>query len=142
NILAHGQLVTTDMIATLFIFAACWALWHYLTVRRKAWLVGASIFAGLAMAAKLSCILLIPVFGLALWWDARRSAAADNTPSGALWKTFRIALHRGGLGACAAFVTIWLVYGLETGPVFQADRRHPTFDKLVAPGRLRTAASY
>src|SRR5262245_16330300 len=49
NILAHGQLITTDMIATVLIIAACWALWHYLASRRVAWLIAASVIAGLAL---------------------------------------------------------------------------------------------
>src|SRR5205085_5249405 len=85
NILAHGQLITTDMIATLLIFATCWALWHYLQIRRAAWLIITSVLMGAALAAKLSCIILVPIIAVAFLWQAWRVRQEHPNQSIAAW---------------------------------------------------------
>lgn len=67
NILAHGQLINTDLGLTLFIFIAVYFWGEYL--KKLSWqnLVLAGLFSGLAMASKFTAIMLfIILFILAL----------------------------------------------------------------------------
>ena len=64
NITAHGRYVTTDIIASLFIFVSC-SLWiDYLMKRSRLRLAAAGISLGLALASKYSTIFLIPAWML------------------------------------------------------------------------------
>ncbi len=64
NLVAHASLVTTDVGITLFIFLTIYLLWEYLN-RRAWWLLAAiGVSAGLALVAKFSAVLLLPVIGL------------------------------------------------------------------------------
>jgi len=67
NILAHGQLVNTDLGLTLFMFVAVYFWGEYL--KKLSWqsLVYAGLFSGLAMASKFTAIILFAIlFILAL----------------------------------------------------------------------------
>jgi hypothetical protein len=66
NLVAHASLVTTDIGAALFIFLTVYLLWEYL--RAPTWwiLSFVSISTGLALVAKFSTILLIPLIPLLL----------------------------------------------------------------------------
>ena len=75
NILAHGRYVTTDTIATLFIFlgVVTWEMW--LGSRRHRDLLLAGVVLGLALTSKFSAFILLPMY-VALyavrWWKNRR----------------------------------------------------------------------
>jgi predicted membrane-bound mannosyltransferase len=64
NLVAHSSLVTTDVGVALFIFLAVYLLWEYL--RRPRWwlLVVTGLSTGLALVAKFSALLLVPIIGL------------------------------------------------------------------------------
>ncbi len=66
TILAHSQLVTTDVGVACFSVLALFALWNYL--RRPGWvrLLLCGLSLGAALAAKFSAVLLLPVYGLLL----------------------------------------------------------------------------
>ena len=66
NLVAHASLVTTDIGAALFIFLTVYLLWEYLRVPRWWILSLVSIATGLALVAKFSTILLIPLIPLLL----------------------------------------------------------------------------
>jgi len=100
NIIAHGSLVTTDMALALWGTAALFLTARYLRLARRRYWIGVGIVLGLALASKVSAILLLPVIGLLclLWprsfpWQRRLSATA-------------------GCLALAALV-LWAVYGFE-----------------------------
>jgi len=64
NLLAHTRLVTTDLAVTACSFIALYAFWRYLRQPTGWRLVLVGLAVGLALAAKLSALLLIPVMGL------------------------------------------------------------------------------
>jgi hypothetical protein len=70
NFLAHGSLATTDMGATAFSFWALWAGSRWLKApTRRNWLLAAALL-GLAQGAKLTTLLLYPVLGLGVLFNA------------------------------------------------------------------------
>jgi 4-amino-4-deoxy-L-arabinose transferase-like glycosyltransferase len=74
NILAHGHYATTDLGATVFIFAACIVWDAFLGSRRKLHLVLAGILLGFAIGTKFSALMLLPVFAILYairWWQQR-----------------------------------------------------------------------
>ncbi len=104
NLIAHSALATTDLATVATYFAAVYAWWRYWQRRQKKWWLAAAIFLGLALATKLTAVLLLPVmFMLALLYTGR---GRD------LWRPLLIWL---GLLPVAMLV-LWLVYGLEVGP--------------------------
>src|SRR4030095_1474121 len=66
NLVAHSSLVTTGIGVTLFIFLTVYLFWEY--VNRPTWtfLVGTGISTGMALVAKYSAVLLIPIIALML----------------------------------------------------------------------------
>ncbi|MGD9028804.1 MAG: glycosyltransferase family 39 protein [Anaerolineae bacterium] len=119
NVLAHGRLVTTDLVLTCFVFLAVYAferLLLYPTAGRCA-LAGLSL--GLALGSKVSALLLLPVFVLLVIIRSagvgskpgRRSGAASpwllRFLSGVTWLV---------LTGVIATMVVWLLYGLEIGP--------------------------
>jgi hypothetical protein len=64
NLVAHSSLVTTDMGVTLFIFVTAYLFWEY--ANRPTWrfLVATGIFTGMALVAKFSAVVLIPIITL------------------------------------------------------------------------------
>jgi hypothetical protein len=107
NILAHGSLAATDMGATAFIFWAVWAFARYLQrpVKGRWW--AAVLLLGLAQAAKLTALLLLPVLGAIALVDAW--VKADKNRIGAL---LRRLLSYGGMVVAAALV-VWALYLFE-----------------------------
>jgi hypothetical protein len=78
NLVAHSSLVTTDAGATLFIFLTVYLLWEYLRLPRWWILATSGMATGLALVAKFSAILLIPMIGLivaARLWIGDRDCA-------------------------------------------------------------------
>jgi hypothetical protein len=102
NLLAHARLVTTDLAVTACGFVALYAFWRYLR-RPTGWRMGlAGLALGLALAAKLSALLLFPVTGLLALLGSRRR----------LTRTLRdgVAL------LLIAGVVIWAFYRFEVRP--------------------------
>ncbi|MDX2154781.1 MAG: phospholipid carrier-dependent glycosyltransferase [Bryobacteraceae bacterium] len=87
NFMAHGRLVTTDAIASLFFFLTFAAWFEFLWSERPAWrwAIATGVFLGLALAAKFSAIILLPVLPamLLLRWPGWRGAIAGTMI--ALW---------------------------------------------------------
>jgi 4-amino-4-deoxy-L-arabinose transferase-like glycosyltransferase len=84
SILAHGALVTTDMGVACFTFAAVYAFYRYL--KRQGWLrrLLCGVAAGLALSAKLSRMLVIPVLCLAALGEVAVTPSSRNRKAGAL----------------------------------------------------------
>jgi hypothetical protein len=66
NLITNACLVTTDMGSALFIFLTMYLLWEYGNSRSMWLLVGAGITTGLALASKLTGVLLFGMGGLIL----------------------------------------------------------------------------
>ncbi len=74
NLLAHGRLVTTDMGAALFTLLFFASLERAMTGRhRRFWIGLAGAALGLALLTRYSCALLVPLAGLSLAIEPRRT---------------------------------------------------------------------
>ena len=111
NLLAAAALLTTDMAATLTWFAAVYTWWRYW--QRPGWRLWlpAALALGLALAAKLTGVLLLPVtlaLGYVAVWPAGRGGAQRR---GYHWA-------RPGLVWLAmlpvAGLVLWALYNFET----------------------------
>jgi 4-amino-4-deoxy-L-arabinose transferase-like glycosyltransferase len=69
NLLAHSGLATEDLGCTILMFAACWMLHRGLVTSRtwRDWLA-CGIFTGLALIAKYSSLILLPLFLVIILW--------------------------------------------------------------------------
>ncbi len=110
NLLAHGAFVTTDAAISCLFFATVWALYRY--VSRPSWwrLLVTGLAAGLALAAKHSAVILLPVLVLLLlgeWW-LRRRAGTERPARAAL----RLAGALAVIGVVALAV-LWAFYGFR-----------------------------
>jgi hypothetical protein len=103
TILAHSQLVTTDVGVAGFTVLALFALWAYL--RRPGWtrLLLCGLSLGAALAAKYSAVLLLPVYGLLLLAAIRWPLAfgTEGSPSAPAAVEARVA-QRKGLCPCGS----------------------------------------
>lgn len=113
NILANGALVATDMGAACFVFATVYAFYRYCKRPSVLRLSVCCLATGLALAAKHSTVLLLPIFViLAIFEIARRRSpeAGANETYGR--RTLRL------LGVMAAITVIsitilWSFYGFR-----------------------------
>jgi hypothetical protein len=105
NFLGNGALVTTDVPATVGIFATVFAFWAYLQKRTKLRLVLIGLAAGVALALKHSTVLLAPIL-LAL-------AIADPLVRHRGSAGRRILRNLGALALVAviAIALLWSAYG-------------------------------
>jgi 4-amino-4-deoxy-L-arabinose transferase-like glycosyltransferase len=102
NLLAHGQLATTDLYAAGATLLAVYSFWRFLSEGGTWRAVVAAIALGFAQVAKYSLVLLFPVLAIvALVYHAR--ALRESTRQNA-W-----AAVRRGLVGSVAFVAISLV---------------------------------
>ncbi len=86
NILAHGQLITSDVAGTSLGFAAFYAFWHYL--KRPSWqrCVTAGCLLGIAELTKLTWIMLLilwPIIWICYRWPDRYKLAFRSWMTGA-----------------------------------------------------------
>ncbi len=148
NILAHSQLVTTDLGVTCLIFVATYFLWRFLTARRRVDLVLSGLLLGLALATKLSALLLLPIFGVIVLIEALLARAGS-------WRGRWAPLTHFCRGKwaermcyfCAvllvigvfAFLSLWASYRFEVAPLTTRST-HATADRLIPIPVLRPLA--
>ncbi|HEY74314.1 MAG TPA: hypothetical protein G4N99_13710 [Thermoflexia bacterium] len=116
NILAHGTLATLDLGVTCFIFIAMFGIQRLL--RRPSWLnlVTGGVFVGLALGAKVSALIVLPVsVGLMGLWGLNR------------WRkklVGRLLIYLG-----VAFLMLWAVHLFDFGPLpgFSISLPAPTY---------------
>jgi 4-amino-4-deoxy-L-arabinose transferase-like glycosyltransferase len=120
DVLAHGQIVTTDLAVTLFVFLsviAFQAVTHRITALR---VLLAGLATGAAFASKFSAIVLVPTLSVLAVAGALSPgpmtlapfAATPRKVSGALPRLAALALALLAIGAIAlAFV--WATYGFH-----------------------------
>lgn len=146
NILAHSQLVTTDLGVACLIFIATYYLWRFLCKRRNRDLFLSGILLGLSQATKQTALLLVPIFGvivlLDLFWNR------DTTWQGH-WPWRERAGHGQRTGRfcffCMVFLTLalvailamWAAYRFETAPLLPHSEQHATIDKFIRTPMLR-----
>jgi hypothetical protein len=138
DVLAHGQLVTTDMGAALFIFAGV-AAFERMTARLTvARVLLAGLALGAALATKFSAVILFPVLAALVVFVVLR----DEPLTLALGKSPRLLARRASkLAALAlalalmvviAFGSLWAAYGFRFGAT-----RDPAFEASIPWDRLR-----
>ena len=77
NLVAHSSLVTTGIGVTLFIFLTVYLFWEYVNRPRWTFLVGTGISTGMALVAKYSAVLLIPIIALIVAASLLRGSKPD-----------------------------------------------------------------
>jgi hypothetical protein len=120
DLIAHGQLVTTDLPVTTFMFVACYSFFR--TLRRvTAWNVAATCLAvGLALVTKFSSGLLFPMLALV---GIAFALSPEKTLVGVGGKAGRVIFEKGRklAAACAliaaailvSVAVIWASYGFR-----------------------------
>ena len=106
NIVAHAQIITTDMGVTVFGFVALYCLFKSQISNLKFerwWLGGAGIALGAALATKVSAGLLAPLLAVIVLLTGRDA--------------FRLRVWRVVMIGLIAFGVLWAVYGFEVGRV-------------------------
>ncbi len=64
NILAHTRLATNDVGLACFAFLSLYTFWRFMTGPTTAGAIAAGVALGLALAAKFSALILLPIFAL------------------------------------------------------------------------------
>ena len=119
TLLAHGPFVTTDATVSCFFLASIYSLYRWVKAPSLPRLLTVGLACGLALAAKHSAIMLLPIILVLLagelvgrWVSLRRSITGA-----ALWR--RCGLHAvklfGGLAAISVFAVmiLWAFYGFR-----------------------------
>jgi 4-amino-4-deoxy-L-arabinose transferase-like glycosyltransferase len=147
NMLAHGQLVTTDVYAAGSIAMALFAFWRLLQTGGWWWTTVTGLALGLALLAKYTALALLPLFvviavvvkGGGLWRHLRagdtRLAWQDLAP--ALGRAIVIgALSLAAVNAGFLFNrtgTPLAGYTLRSRPFQSFQRRHPQLSRVPLP---------
>lgn len=139
TILAHGRLVTTDVGAAAGIFISTYYFVRYLRDKTPKNFFLASLTMGLALAAKFSTFLIIPLFGLlALIYGYIKT---DDSFKQKIWISFK----HGVMSVCiiiAAFViVIWPIYQWHTWNYPPERQKADTILNLGSFGERLTADS-
>ena len=116
NLIAHGQLNTTDMGVTFFGFLGAYLLARYLRAPSLRWYVGAGLALGAALSSKTSGYFWLGAYGLVAllaWWGDPRRRQGQHASLRALggWAV-RLA---GWIGI--GLFTLWATYGFELQPL-------------------------
>jgi len=137
-VLAHAGLATTDMALTSLFFLAIYTfvLWLEQPDIRSSILLG--ITWALAVLAKFSAILFLPVCAAAIvlcYWIANRTKAANSAPeepdSTGGFSARKIATSL-GLAAFVGFMLLWAGYQFSMGTLADtANRPYGPIDRLV-----------
>src|SRR5208282_1543206 len=109
NILASGGLVMMDMAITFAFLFAVFA--YYLYFRRRSWgyLALAGVATGVALVAKNSGILVLPVLFLLALSDPLFCSGAEQPR----WRNAARNLGRAVLICAIALLVLWTAYGLH-----------------------------
>lgn len=119
NLLAHGTLVNTDMGVTFGLFAAVYSFYRYVKEPRLWRLIVLGLAIGVALAAKLSGILIVPFLGCLAVAEVyiRQTKNSDAHRTGYRWRFLLLGLIRiaGALAIAGsiAVVVLWGVYGFR-----------------------------
>ena len=141
NILAHSQIVHTDIPFTTFLFIGTYFFWRALT--RLTWsnLFLTSLFFGLAVITKYSFLAVLPIWGTlgALKvLSAEPQACRIGEPRVVSGRMGKAALSAGVIlcALIAAYILIWGVYGLRFDPLSQGGERHLPIERVMPENTL------
>jgi hypothetical protein len=116
--IAHSGLVTTDVGVSTFMFGSAWMVWRAARRFTLGNVLGASLFAGLAVTSKYSALFLLPMLlGAALWRIGSQSPWEPGRPDAPETSSVRRRVQRVGLIVISIAITawgvIWAVYGFR-----------------------------
>ncbi len=103
NLIAHSQLVTTDVYAAGTLLLACYGIWKFANTRRWRDGIGGAFALGLSQIAKYTSIALVPLLLLAL--------VLHDLPA------LLVAYRQRGLAIAARYIGRWLSYILLGGAI-------------------------
>ena len=109
NILAHGNLVTSDIGVTCFATLALYTFWRWMTRPTPVRAVIAGLVLGLALVSKFSAVYLIPVVIIILLSDRTLKSTNASRLTAKTTLAFLIVI------AVAAYCAISVVYGFNRG---------------------------
>jgi hypothetical protein len=113
NLIAHGSLITTDMGMTLFLLATAFAFYRYVKKPSLVRLLLTSLAAGLALAAKFSAVLVLPVLTLLAVAEVVRNSQDSDPAQGGRGK-HSLRLTAALLVVAVISVTVlWSLYGFR-----------------------------
>jgi len=108
NVIGHGHLVTTDIGASIGYLLTIYCLYRYLNKRSWSNLLWLGLSLGVALAAKFTMLMLLPIGGLLillkLTFDSQKFVVFLKVIGGAIAALF------------IAWLVIWSTYGYETKP--------------------------
>lgn len=119
NVLANGTLVTTDLGATCWLFAAVFAFYRYVKKPGAGRLLAAGVASGFALAAKLSGLVIFPWLGLLalaeliLWHLTQKHTAVPWHKLGSAVRQATRLFSAVFAVAVLAFVVLWALYGFR-----------------------------
>ncbi len=110
SVLAHMRLSTTDLGGALFMFLAAYTTWRLVQRPSRRRLLFAGIAVGLALGAKLSSLLFLPLLAGAVGLDALIQPGQRWRRLVQRWMLFAVS-------ALAGLLILWALYGFQIGPV-------------------------
>lgn len=119
NLMAHGRLVTTDLVLACFFFLAVYTFQRLLARPTAGRCTSAGLCLGLALGSKASALLLLPTFVLLLLGkDVTRNRSRPRDSGSVITRIRRLASDGLWLALTGliASIIVWLLYGLEIGP--------------------------
>jgi hypothetical protein len=117
QIVAHGQVVTSDLASALFIFLAVASLERLLAAPSLPWLFGAGLALGLALMTKQTGLLLVPIF-LVL--------AISNRFFASRGRSVAVLVPLGVIAFCVAWAAYGFRFSLSPDPAFETTLTWPS----------------
>jgi hypothetical protein len=137
SVVAHASLATTDACFVLFALLALAVLNWYCRQPSPGRFLLLGVSFGLALAAKQSAVFLFVVALVFLSYSAWTEPPLLSRPRRLLRLVARVTPRLAGLVGLA-FLVSWALYGFATGPLLDAVRAHPTYERLFGTGPLAT----
>jgi 4-amino-4-deoxy-L-arabinose transferase-like glycosyltransferase len=120
NILAHGRLVTLDLITTLVVFLNHFLFWRFWSHPTKGRLGLLGVALGIAGATQFATGLLVPIFvgaSLAKTWHSMGTCKIPGLCSDSRWRRWAVTLGLLLAAGAVAAVVIWGIHSFSIGPV-------------------------
>ena len=130
NILAHSQLVTTDIYAAGTILFASYALWRFARTRHLRDGLLCALLLGLSLLAKYTSVVLLPLFALSLLihdWPAA-AARGKRALAGLLWRVLGYSLA--ALVICLLVLNLGFLFNRSFMPLGAYDFQSVTYQTL------------
>jgi len=131
NLLAHGSLITTDMGITAFLLATVYALYRYVKKPSGVRLALTGLAAGLALAAKFSAVLVLPILVLLALVEVFSRDPQGQPRNDRLRYAIRLAGALVVIGAIS-FAVLWCFYGFRYAARPAGETMSPSLQEYTA----------